>query len=536
MRKLLTGGKFYLERETFAEAVLIEDDRIIAVGSDASLKDESYDEMVDLSGKTILPGLNDSHCHISCVGAAYLQVDLSACQSIEEIITITKTFIEENPELSQNGIRTMGWNQDLFTSGEKRILNVHDVDRISTDIPIILERVCGHICAVNSKALEMKNVTKDTPAPRGGTIELDENGQPNGILTENAVQWIEEIIPNYTTEQKVSFMSKALNYAASVGLTSVQSNDIAAPNTYGDFDSIRTIYENNLTKVRFRHQMCAYSAEEMDHIVHVEALEPIYEKGYLTLGPIKMFKDGSLGAKTAMMRDGYLDEPDNHGVCALDYDLQVELVKLASERGLQVVTHVIGDQAIAETVAAYQEGFVNGRNELRHGLIHCQITDHELLKKIADKDIAVFFQPIFLDYDMTILEDRVEKALAETSYAFKTLDDLGAPIGYGTDAPVEDLNPFPTIYAAVTRKNQNGEPKGGFYPQECVDIYTAIDAYTIGSSYLEFMENDKGRIAPGFLADFTVLDEDIFTIPSDEIKDIKPRMTIIGGEVAYKRD
>ena len=126
---------------------MIEDDRIIAVGSEASLKDESYDEMVDLAGKTILPGLNDSHCHISCVGAAYLQVDLSACQSIEEIITVTKTFIEDNPELSQNGIRTMGWNQDLFTSGEKRILNVHDVDRISTDIPIILERVCGHICA-----------------------------------------------------------------------------------------------------------------------------------------------------------------------------------------------------------------------------------------------------------------------------------------------------------------------------------------------------------------------------------------------------
>ncbi|MGG5372419.1 amidohydrolase [Enterococcus sp. AZ196] len=536
MRKLFTGGKFYLAREEFAEAVLVENDRIIKVGTDEDLRKSAYDAVIDLSGKTIIPGLNDSHCHISCVGAAYLQVDLSGCRSIAEIIDLTKEFIAKNPELTKNGVRTMGWNQDLFTSGEKRVLDVHDVDQISTEIPVILERVCGHICAVNSKALAMKNITKDTPPPRGGTIESDEDGNPNGVLTENAVQWIEEVIPNYTREEKIQFMSKALNYAASVGLTSVQSNDIAAPNTYGDFESIRAIYENKLTKVRYRHQICAYTPQEMDQIINVEALEPIYQEPYLDLGPIKMFKDGSLGAKTAMMRDGYLDEPDNHGVCALDYDLQVDLVKAASNRGLQVVTHVIGDGAIAETVAAYQKGFIGGKNKLRHALIHCQITDRPLLEEIAAKDIAVFFQPIFLDYDMQILEDRVGAELASTSYAFKTLADLGAPIGYGTDAPVEDLNPFPCIYAAVARKNQQGEPDGGFYPEEGVDIYAAIDAYTIGSSYLEFKEAEKGRIAEGYLADFTVLDEDIFDIPLDDIKDIQPRMTIIGGEVAFERD
>lgn len=536
MKKLFTGGKFYVARDEFAEAVLVEDDRIRAVGKKADLQELGYDEVIDLTGKTIIPGLNDSHCHISCVGAAYLQVDLSSCCSIEEIIELTKEFIAKNPELTKNGVRTMGWNQDLFTSGEKRVLNVHDVDQISTEIPVILERVCGHICAVNSKALAMKNITKDTPPPRGGTIECDEDGNPNGVLTENAVQWIEEIIPNYTSEEKIQFMSKALNYAASVGLTSVQSNDIAAPNTYGDFDSIRAIYEKDLTKVRYRHQICAYSPEEMDQIINVEALQPIYQEEYLKLGPIKMFKDGSLGAKTAMMRDGYLDEPDNHGVCALEYDLQVELVKAASQRGLQVVTHVIGDEAIAETVAAYQEGFIDGKNKLRHALIHCQITDRPLLQEIADKDISVFFQPIFLDYDLQILEDRVGKELARTSYAFKTLAELGAPIGYGTDAPVEDLNPFPNIYAAVARKNQQGQPEEGFYPEECVDIYTAIDAYTIGSSYLEFKENEKGRITEGHLADFTVLDEDIFEIDTEEIKNIQPRMTVIGGVIVFERN
>lgn len=535
MAKLLSGGKFYVARGVFAEAVLVENDKITAVGTQAELELLPHDEVLDLTGKTVLPGLNDSHCHISSVGAAYLQVDLSNCRSIDEIIELTKDFITKNPELTKNGVRTMGWNQDLFTSGEKRLLNLQDVDQISTEIPVILERVCGHICAVNSKALAMKNITKETPAPRGGTIEYDADGNPNGVLTENAVQWIEEVIPNYTSEEKIDFMTQALNYAASVGLTSVQSNDVAAPNTYGDFPSIRKIYEKGLTKVRYRHQICAYSPEEMDQIINVEALEPVYQEPYLKLGPVKMFKDGSLGAKTAMMTNGYLDEPNNHGVCALEYDLQEKLVKEASARGLQVVTHVIGDQAIAETIAAYEAGFVEGKNKLRHALIHCQITDSDLLHEIADKDIAVFFQPIFLDYDMQILDDRVGKKLASTSYAFKTLEDLGAHIGYGTDAPVEDLNPFPCIYAAVARKNQQGEPAEGFYPAESVDIYTAIDAYTIGSSYLEFKENEKGRITKGHLADFTVLDEDIFEIPTNSIKDIQPSMTIIGGEVVFER-
>lgn len=535
MKKLFFGGKFYIDREKFAEAVLVEDDKIIKVGKLSELEKIDFDEKIDLTGKTVLPGLNDSHCHISSVGAAYIQVDLSDCSSIDEIVEITKKFIEENPELVKNGIRTMGWNQDLFTTGEKRILNKYDVDRISTEIPIVLERVCGHICAVNSKVIEMKNITIETEAPRGGTIEFDENNEPTGVLTENAVQWIEQIIPEYTQEEKINFMCKALKHAESVGLTSVQSNDVAAPNTYGDFDSIRKIYEEDLVDIRYRHQFCANTEEEMDRVLNVEAKKSIYSGNKIKLGPIKMFKDGSLGASTAQMRNGYVADKDNHGVCAMEYDFQEKLVAEASKRGFQVVTHVIGDGAIEETVDAYEKSFENGKNNLRHSLIHCQITDRPLLERIAKLDVGVYYQPIFLDYDMHVVEDRVGTELSSTSYAFNTLDKLGAHIGYGTDAPVEDLNPFPNIYAAVTRCDKTGYPEGGFFPEEKVDIYTAIDAYTIGSSYLEFEEDVKGRIKEGYLADFTVLDEDIFEIDPMKIKDIKAAMTIIGGKVVYSK-
>ncbi|RVU54689.1 amidohydrolase [Anaerosphaera multitolerans] len=535
MKKLFYGGKFYLEREKFADAVLVEEDKIIEVGSYKDLEKLDFDEKIDLTGKTILPGLNDSHCHISCVGAAYVQVDLSSCTSIDEIVEVTKKFIRENPKLVEKGIRTMGWNQDLFTSGEKRILNKKDVDRISTEIPIVLERVCGHICAVNSKVLEMKNITIYTEVPRGGTIEFDENNEPTGVFTENAVQWIEQVIPEYTKDEKIDFMVKALKYAQSVGLTSVQSNDVSAPNTYGDFESIRSIYEDNLVDIRYRHQFCAYSGEEMDYILNGEMKKDIYKGTKLKFGPIKMFKDGSLGASTAMMRDGYVNDRNNHGVSALEYDLQEELVAEASKRGFQVVTHVIGDGAIEETIDAYEKSFEDGENKLRHSLVHCQITDMPLLERIAKLDVGVLYQPIFLDYDMHVVEDRVGRELSSTSYAFNTLDKLGAHIGYGTDAPVEDLNPFPNIYAAVTRCDKNGFPEGGFFPEEKVDIYTAIDAYTIGSSYLEFEEDVKGRIKKGYLADFTVIDEDIFEIDPIKIKDIKASMTIIGGKIVYEK-
>lgn len=535
MRKLLCNGKFYLEREKFCDAVLIEDERIVKVGNREELEKEAVDEVLDMGGRTVLPGLNDSHCHISMVGSNFVQVNLSACQSIDEIVEKTKQFIADNSEFAKRGIRSIGWNQDIFTQGEARLLTRHDVDRISTEIPIILERVCGHVCAVNSKVLELAGITKETKV-RGGTIERDEQGEPNGIFTENAVEWVEHFLPDYTFDEKVDFITKGLKYAESVGLTSVQSNDIGAPNVSGGFDIFRKIYEEKKASLRYRFQFCVPSKEWFDEFLATEAKEEIYQGNRITLGPVKMFKDGSLGAATAMMEHGYVSDPNNHGVCAMDYDLQKEMVQYVSDRGYQVVTHVIGDLAAEETMDAYEESFRGGKNELRHSLIHCQITNAEQLKRIRDLNLCVFYQPIFLDYDIHIVEKRVGKELAQTSYAFGTLNRYGVPIAYGTDAPVEDCNPFPCIYSAVTRCDKQGFPQGGFVPEEKVDVYTAVDAYTEGSAYVEFQEHQKGRIREGYLADFTVIDRDIFTIDPMDIRNIQCEMTIIGGEVVYCKD
>ena len=297
------------------------------------------------------------------------------------------------------------------------------------------------------------------------------------------------------------------------------------------------MYDNGEGKVRYRHQVCFNNLKDFEeYLTHGEYAVGEYKKGsWLTLGPLKLFKDGSLGARTGLMSQGYVDDPENHGLEWISVEDMDRYCQLAKEHNLQVITHCIGDEAVRRTVGCYERAFVDGKNKLRHAVVHCQITDRALLERIAKDDILVFAQPIFLDYDMNIVEKLCGKELASTSYAFGTLLRMGVHLSYGTDCPVEDCNPFTNIYMAVTRKDRQGHPAGGFYPGECVDVETAIDAYTKESAYAEFQEDVKGRLMPGYYADMVLLDRDIFTVDPMEIKDILPVMTIVGGKVVYKK-
>ena len=535
MKTLWTHGKFYLEKGKFAQAILTEDGRIKKLGKLEDFDPKEADQVVDLGGKTVLPGLNDSHCHMSAVGKAMMEVDLNTCQSVEECIEKTKAFIEDHPQWTQDFVHTMSWNEDHFTEGEKRSLNRWDLDRMATDRPIILERICGHIGAVNSYVIEKMGITKDTPDPKGGKIDRDQEGNPTGIFRERALEWVKSLLGRPSKDYVKTCMKLSLDYALSVGITSVQSNDMSPSNIKGHYESLRDLYEKGEVQPRYRHQFCVESKEELEDLVAGEFQNPIYQGKTLTIGPVKMFKDGSLGARTALMKEAYAHDPGNHGVRVLSLEDQKKMVAMADQRGFQVVTHVIGDLAAQETIDVYKEFIKEGKNPLGHGLIHLQITDQEVLDDVVKLDLPVYFQPIFLDYDVHIAEDRVGKDLMKTSYAFKTLAERGVKIGYGTDAPVEDLNPFPCIYAAVTRQDKNGYPEGGFFPEERVDLETAIDAYSLGSAQMEFMEEEKGRIREGYLADFIVLDRDIFSIPDEEIKDVQVLKTIVGGQVVYEK-
>ena len=538
-RLALKNGKIYVERGVFAQAVLMENGRVTAVGSNEDIDALAGDvRVIDCGGRTVIPGLNDSHLHLIQIGTRLSRAEIAGSSSIDDMVQRVKAFMAAHPEACARGLAATGWNQDLFRD-EKRMPNRYDLDRISTDIPIVLRRVCGHVATANSRALELLGMSQKPGRVEGGTIEVDENGVPNGIFTEAAAGLPDSVLPQADLKDARRDFLTGAQYALSHGITSVQSNDAGNSSYPRDavIDMISTLYQENGCPLRYRFQISFDSPEDLQQFIDAGGYARSLgaDPDMLAFGPVKLFKDGSLGGRTGTMRQGYLDDPGNFGVeTTTDGDMDA-FCRIADQNGLQVVTHVIGDKAIGDVTGNYERVLRDGQNPLRHALVHCQITDRPMLERIVRDHIPVMYQPIFLDYDMHAVISRCGEALSSTSYAFKTVEELGGWVSYGTDSPVEDCNPFPNIYSAVTRKDKNGWPEGGFFPEECVDVARAVDAYTLGSAYNEFRERDKGRIKPGFLADMVVLDTDIFTCDPMEIRNILPVMTIVGGRIAWEK-
>ncbi|MDD7601393.1 MAG: amidohydrolase [Firmicutes bacterium] len=545
MKKVFFNAKVYVEKGVYAQAVLVEDGIIRAVGTDAEVlaaadADGLPYEKVDCGGRTMLPGLNDSHMHLLMFGRSLYKVKTDDVKSIDELVQRCRTFIKEHPDRVKHGMHSVGWNQDNFTEGEKRMPTRHDLDRISTEIPVVMERICGHMVSANTKAIEMLGFDREIPEIPGGEVRLEEDGFPSGIFTENACHVVNALIPNPTIGERQEAILAGMEYAVAHGLTSVQCNDVGYPECKGEgaFETYSQLYERGEALLRFRHQTLFDSPEEFEeYLTHGEGSRGGYGKGsWLTLGPLKLYMDGSLGARTAMMKNGYVGDPDNHGVSCITPEEMDRYCAIAKKYGVQVVTHAIGDLAIEETIDAYEKAFIDGENKLRHSVIHCQITDQKLIDRIVEKGILVQAQPIFMGSDMGVMQEIMEEPLISTSLNFGTMLRRGVHLSYGTDCPVEDCNPFLNLHQAINRRHQNGQPEGGFYPKECVDVETAIDAYTLESAYCEFQENVKGRIKPGYYADLIVLDKDIFTCDPLEIKDILPVLTVVGGKTVYQKD
>jgi predicted amidohydrolase YtcJ len=530
--KQYVNGKVYVEKGQFAQAFAVADGKIVQVGTDEEIS-RLEGEVVDLKGKTVLPGLNDSHMHLLAMGEALSKLKLNGAKSIDEIVARGREFLA-NQEADITFLHAIGWNQDYFVNGEKRLINRYDLDRISTEIPIVADRVCCHVVSCNSKALELLNIQSDTHVA-GGEIHRDAKGEPTGIFAENASVLLKKIIPIDQKEDIQRYFLAAVDYALKHGLTTVQSCDIHMKEDWRMvFQAIKELYDGGKVPLRYYIQ-----ASYNDMQTLKEYIEEVYERDFYNdlfqKGALKLFKDGSLGGRTALMTNPYHDDPSTTGIETLSNAEMDEICALADAKGIRVITHAIGDEAVKRCVDSYVK-VSHGDNPLRHGIVHCQITDLPTLERIAKNHIYVSYQPIFLDYDTMIVRERVGDALASTSYAHNTLyNKLGAHTAYGTDAPIEDLNPFRCIYCAVTRQRMDGEPKGGLYPEERVSVEDAIDCYTIESAYGEGLEGKKGRIKEGYFADFIVLDRDIFTIEPADIKNIKVECTYINGVCVYKQ-
>lgn len=531
--RLFYNGHFYTGPGYAASVLWAQGGRIRALGGPELLAAAPPElPRTDLGGGWALPGFNDSHLHLLDVGRGLASVDLFGASGPADIAARCAAFVRAHAVPPGQAVYGNGWNQDLF-AGPHTLPTRADLDAAVPDHPLLLDRVCGHIVLCNTAALRAAGITSQTPDPPGGGIDRGPGGEPNGLLRDNAVALVRPLLPAETPAACAGRWRAALAHAAAHGLTSVQTCDVRSRDWPTVLAALEELDAQDALPLRLTLQ-CA-----MDTPADLQAL---WDAGYRPgahgkrwkIGPLKLFLDGSLGARTAWLRGGYADAPGAHGLCCLPMAEALALARKADAAGMQVVAHAIGDGAMEEMLDIIEtlNAPRGGANPLRHGVVHCQVTAPGQWDRLAALGAGALVQPIFLDYDHTIVTARCGAALAGTSYAFGDAVRRGLPVSYGTDAPVESLDPLRNLYAAVTRRPLSGGAP--WQPQQAVTRAQALFCYTQGSAWQEFAEAEKGRLAPGFLADFTVLDRDYFTVPEADIPRLRVQATVTGGQVVYR--
>lgn len=493
-------------------------------------------EVQDLHGAFVCAGFNDSHMHLLNDGYGLECVQLAEhTGSMKEMLSYISEEIERRGFTSGQWVRGRGWNHDYFADGH-RFPTRYDLDQVSADLPICITRACGHACAVNSKALELMGVTKDTPQVEGGHFDVDENGEPLGIFRENALDMVYHCFPQPTREELKNMLVRAMHHLNSYGLTSCQTDDFVVFHGLDYHEVIRAYQE---LEQEGRMTVRVY---EQNHFTSLPAFKEFIAEGNNTgvgtdlfrFGPLKMLGDGSLGARTAYLSAPYADDPSTCGIPVYSQETFDEMIGYANEHGMQVAIHSIGDGILDRIMNAVEKTLKeHPREDHRHGIIHCQITRPDQLDRMARLNLHCYAQTIFLDYDIHIVEERVGRERAASSYNFRTLMNKGVCVSNGSDCPVEQPNVLGGIQCAVTRSSLK-DHMGPYLLQEAMTAEEALLSFTVNSAHASFEEDRKGMIREGMLADFTVLSENPMTADPYHINDIQVLETWMNGSCVWK--
>ena len=540
---VLINGKIMTvdESNPEAQALAAQGGIIVLVGSDDDIKPYIGEntKVIDLEGKLAVPGLIDAHAHFTSIGRAKLGLDLTKVNNWDEVAGMVEEAVKE-AEPGQ-WILGRGWHQEKWDRvPEPNIdgLPFHDsISQVSPDNPVLLTHASGHSCFANTKAMEMAGVTKESTAPEGGEIVKDVEGNPIGIFRETAQWLINEALYIYldarTLEEKTAEQIKIIELAdkecLSKGLTSLHD----AGSSFSTIEIFREFVEEGKLGIRLN-VMISERNEELEARLDDYMLIGLGDN-HLTVRSVKRLIDGALGAHGAWLLEPYNSLPSSTGLNTEPIDVMKETARIAIEKRFQLCTHAIGDRANRETLNIYEEAFeaYPDKTDLRWRIEHAQHLHPEDIPRFGELQVIPSMQTIHCTSDGPWVIKRLgEKRAEEGAYVWRKLMDSGARICNGTDAPVEDVDPIPNFYAAVTRKMKTGE---AFYPDQCMTREEALRSYTINAAYAAFEEGLKGSLTKGKLADVTVLSQDIMTIPEEDILKTEVIYTIVGGKVLYKK-
>jgi predicted amidohydrolase YtcJ len=528
---VLTGGVVFTADSTgtLAEAVAVRGNRVLAVGSAEEIAGrivQGVTRVIDLGGAFVTPGFNDAHAHLLGVGGALELIDLTVVRDWARMGELVADWVGKVApgEL----VRGRGWDQTRVGDGTVWPTR-EDIDAVSPDNPVILTRVDGHSILVNSYVLRQAGIGPETPDPEGGTIVRDAAGNPTGVLKENAMGLAGADMYESGEDQAVQErrILLAIDKAVSVGLTSIT-----------DIDSYPAVIEKlaRENKLAMRVTFCPPLTADENVLNHYDTLRVAWQQyPRLRFGFLKSFMDGTLGSATAALFSPFNDNPGTSGVLVQTVEEITEKVLAADRRGFQIGIHAIGTRANRHVLDAYQNAIVeNGLRDSRHRIEHSQILTEQDIPRFASLGVIASMQPTHCITDKGYAESRLGAARCRYAYAWRSLLDTGAVVAFGSDAPVEPLDPLEGLYAAVTRKDRAGEDGPGWIPQEKLTMPEAIRQYTAAPAYAEFQELEKGILAPGMLADIAVFDRNLLTAGEREIMPARVLYTIVDGKVVYE--
>lgn len=519
--------------QPMAEALAVKGEWIVEVGKEKQISkyiDEAT-EVIDAQGRLVFPGFNDAHAHFDALDPDYIEL-----RYITDPAEITRRVAEKVKE-TEPGVLIYGghWEHEMFA--DKQWPTKDLIDGVAPDHPVSLSRTDGHSVLVNSYVLRASGITRDTPDPFGGEIQRDpESGEPTGILKEAAMDLIRygarevELTPEQEEANQIKGWKAAFDYAARLGVTSIQYPGGGDPEFFTEWQS------KGLLTARI--DVAGRLTDDPGVLARYDALRKSYpqECNWIRFGYMKGFIDGTLGSGTLLLFEPLEDEPDKTGLPQMTYEELERKVLACDAMGFQIGIHAIGTKANNWILNAYEKAAeMNGARDSRHRSEHAQILTDEDIPRFASLGVIASMQPTHCITDKRFAEKRIGLERCKGAYAWRRLMDAGAQLAFGTDYSVEPLEPMEGLYAAVTRKDRLGEEGEGWFPDQKLTMEEAIRLYTLGSAYAQFMEDRKGMLKSGYLADIVMVNQDLLTIPEDQIMKTLVDYTIVGGKVVYKR-